>query len=150
MVIITATASIVQSSSYTNQIPISLDANGTSIYNGKGYKTGYRLNSSNSEVAATNMCVTGFIPAKAGDIIRIKNVTIAGGASPYALALTGLYVNVTGKISQSWSTSGLVADSNGIITITIPSTATTTQYFRLSCGVINDTSIITVNEEITD
>jgi hypothetical protein len=148
-IMITAKANVVQSTAYVNQIPLSLDADGTSIYNGIGYKTGYRLNSSNNEVAATGMCVTGFIPCKPNDVIRIKNVTISGSQTPYGFLLKGLFVNVTGKIVKSYVAADMVADSNGIITLTAPSTSTI-QYFRLSCGVIDDSSIITINEEITD
>jgi hypothetical protein len=147
--VITAKANVVQSVTYVNQIPLSLDADGTSIYNGIGYKTGYRLSSSNNEVAAAGMCVTGFIPCKPNDVIRIKNVTISGSQTPYGLLLKGLFVNVTGKIAKSYAAADMVADSNGIITLTAPSTSTI-QYFRLSCGVIDDSSIITINEEITD
>lgn len=62
--------------SYTNQIPISTDTNG-SIYNGTGYKTESRCNSSGAVVDLTGGSnppfVTGFIPCKQGDVIRLKN-----------------------------------------------------------------------------
>lgn len=139
-IVITATAS-----GCTNQIPISLaSAGGTAVYNGIGYKTGTRVNSSFTEVSAANMCVTGYIPCKSGDTIRIKNVTISGGSTAY-----GLLYTTTGGIAGSYQPTQLTsATVNGIITLTVPNGSTA--YFRLSVGVIDDTSIITVNEEITD
>lgn len=65
--------------SYVNQIPISTDTNG-SIYNGTGYKSGARCNSSGAVVDLTGGSnppfITGFIPCKQGDIIRLKNCYI--------------------------------------------------------------------------
>ena len=56
-IVITAVAT-----GFTNQIPISIDSSG-SIYNGAGYKAGYRIStSSGNESAASGMTVTGFIP----------------------------------------------------------------------------------------
>jgi hypothetical protein len=65
---------------YINQIPISTDTDG-SIYNGTGYKADMRINSSgvatdfNPRVGNT-VFVTGFIPCKQGDVIRLKNCYI--------------------------------------------------------------------------
>ena len=141
-VVITATA---VKTGYTNQIPLSTDADGNPYNNGLGYKTGTRLNSSSNEVAISGMCCTGFIPltGKAGDVIRIKNVTYAGTATVYLICF-----NQGGTGSKTYTQSVLEsATVDGVTTIT-------TSYdglysMRLSCGVIDDTSIITVNEEIT-
>lgn len=64
-----------------NQIPISTDTDG-SIYNTTGYLAGKRINSSgavadlDSSSASKKPFVTGFIPCKQGDIIRLKNCYI--------------------------------------------------------------------------
>jgi hypothetical protein len=56
---------------FTNQVPISIDTDG-SVYQGVGYLLGYRLSSSGAIKADTAYnAVTGFIPAKGGDTIRI-------------------------------------------------------------------------------
>lgn len=60
-----------ESSSYTNQVSISIDSS-KNIYNGAGYKDGYRLSSSGAEKERTYSTVTGFIPTKSGDIIEIQ------------------------------------------------------------------------------
>lgn len=68
---------------YTNQIPISTDTDGT-IFNGIGYKQGYRINSSGtvSDKASggitTDCFATGFIPVKGGDVIRFSGAYIEG------------------------------------------------------------------------
>lgn len=70
---------------YTNQIPISTDTDG-SIFNGVGYKQGYRLNSHGNVADAasggvsTDWFVTGFIPVKGGDVIRFSGAFIEGNS----------------------------------------------------------------------
>ena len=141
--------------SYTNRLPLAINADGTPYVgaNGeKGYKTGYRLNSSRNEVQATNRCCTGFIAAKPSDTIRMENiyhptdnnlngyihiydskfVAIGGGYEGVAFKLVnGACEFVVNNITLS---NGTVADM---------------AYFRISTGKIDSTSIITVNEEIT-
>ena len=68
-----------------NQIPISTDANGN-IYNGTGYKDGYRYNSSMGETAAAGYFTTGRIPVKNGDVVALDGfvfpqTTVSGGAN---------------------------------------------------------------------
>ena len=131
---------------YTNQIPLSTDKDGNPYNNGLGYKTGTRLNSSLNEVAISGMCCTGFIPlsGKAGDVIRIKNVTYAGTAAVYLTCF-----NHNGTPSKTYMQSDLEsATVDGVTTITTSQDGLYSM--RLSCGVIDDTSIITVNEEIVE
>lgn len=54
-----------------NQIPISIDTDG-SVFNGTGFQNGYRLSSSGAAKAQEESTVTGYIPAKGGDIIRMS------------------------------------------------------------------------------
>lgn len=91
-------------SSYTNQIPISVDTDG-SVYNGTGYKERKRFGSGGAEgdlefPNSTNApFITGFIPCKQGDIIRLKNCyiptadgsnDIATGNNSYGNAFWGM------------------------------------------------------------
>ena len=135
---------------YTNVLPLAINADGTPYVgtNGeKGYKTGYRLNSSGNEAAQANCCVTGFIKAKQGDILRIKNFTTAVSGYNYLHFYKSDFTKY-GTPLNSW------ADyiSDGIITIDLAEAGATatTEYIRISLGVIDDTTIITVNEEITE
>lgn len=143
-VVITATA---VKTGYTNQIPLSTDANGNPYNNGLGYKTGTRLNSSSNEVAISGMCCTGYIPLTgvAGDVIRIKNVTYAGSASVYLICYNSNLV-ASGKTHTQPALEAATVD--GVTTITTSQNGLYSM--RLSCGVIDDTSIITINEEIVE
>ena len=62
--------------SFTNQVPISTDTDG-SIFNGVGYKENVRLSSSGgiSSSAQNGSVTTGFIPAARDDVVRIKGAT---------------------------------------------------------------------------
>ena len=53
-----------------NQIPISIDTD-SSVFNGTGYKEGYRLKSSGAESAASGYVVTGFMPFEVGKSIFV-------------------------------------------------------------------------------
>ena len=141
--------------SYTNMIPLAVNTDGTPFVglNGeKGYKTGYRMNSSNAEVASADNCVTGYIPVKSGDVIRVKNTSKKTGNGYYHWYNTSFAIYRSYYYEQT--NNGVYntkPDSNGLITFTAPSDGTTTlAYFRFTTGVIDDTSIITLNEEITE
>ena len=72
-IVIIATAMVDTSTPYTNLVPASIDINGN-IYNGIGYKTDYRLNSSGLEIAQKGSVVSGLIPYH-GEIIRAYGTT---------------------------------------------------------------------------
>lgn len=128
---------------YTNQIPLSVASDGSAYVgaNGEdGYNTGYRVNSSGAEVAQEGMCCTGFIPYN-GETIRLKNVTIAGAKTPYLVECTAdkSYKQVLDLSAR------LVDDGNGVYTGT---SATTCPFIRITCGVIDTTSVLTLDEPI--
>lgn len=84
---ITITATAVVGVSYTNKVPTSIDASG-SVYNGTGYKAGYRLNSSGNEVESKASIVSGFIPYNK-EIVR---VAYYGGSA--TISWSGNYVSL--------------------------------------------------------
>lgn len=131
-------------SGYTNRIPLSTSTfDGTEIYNGIGYQSGRRIGSGEGfpESDATGMCVTGFIPVKEGDVLRVKNVTLTAPQTPYLVRY-----NILGGPQQTESVSVLgTADANGVYTYVVPYN---TGAVRLSVGLIDDSSIVTVNEPI--
>ena len=170
---ITVTA-VASASPYTNQIAISTEEASDAIYNnGLGYKLSTRFNSSASEAALTSgtspAWVTGMIPVKAGDVIRMKNCYIDpdGTAAVYGQApgglncmyFTGNKSNLNRNLMGAWNTfSGdsnilagdLQVDSAGnVIGFTLKSTSFTYTYIRLCLGGDAETAIITINEEIT-
>lgn len=75
---VTEIGELVQGPTYTNQLPISTDTDG-SVYNGTGYKINTRGNSSGEpadfdpKISGFVPFWTGFIPVKQGDVIRLKN-----------------------------------------------------------------------------
>lgn len=146
--------------SYTNQIPLSINSDGTPYNGGQGWKTGYRLNSSGAETTKDGMEVTGFISAKYGDTIYLDgvdyNYTDANSAyrdntylSYYdsSFAFLGYrkpydrdMANVTEFVLNDASQPGLAAYTG--------SNAQNVAYFRISSGHIDANSIITVNQPI--
>lgn len=146
---------------YTNQIPISINKDGT-IYNGKGYKENTRINSSDVDTTATGWETTGFIPIKIGDTVRFKNcgfldMTGALGSSPRACFRfydsNFAYITVSTNYSPSslpsdaWSP--VYGDDGNIVQVKIPTSyKASTAYVRITAADINANSIITINEEI--
>ena len=82
-IVITATANAVEVS-YTNQLPIATDTDGT-IYNGVGYKGDSYISSGNIGTK-TGYYATGFIPVKAGDTLYFKNCQIQAEQSYHRFA----------------------------------------------------------------
>lgn len=157
---VTITASATEIVSYTNQIPISKDADGN-IYNDVGYKVGLYL-SSGTEVAKSGSYVTGFIPCRTypNDTVRLKNVNFDSDASDKTYNRISIYDAskqhlVTINAASTSATYGTVTDENGVWTqfqfrqITSGVDVTGMAYFRLCCSYIGEDSVITVNEEIT-
>jgi hypothetical protein len=130
--------------SIKNMIPLSVNSNNTEYVgaNGEdGYNTGYRINSSGAEVAQSGMCCTGFIPYNDGQTIRLANVTVSGTKDAYLVEYNQdkSYKQVTALATT------LKDDGNGILTGAVSGH---TGYIRISCGVIDDTSILTLDQEI--
>lgn len=161
---------------YTNQLPISTDTN-DSIFNGTGYKVGYRLNSSSAVVAvgtagASNpVFVTGFIPVTTGQTVYLKNCYIDTdgiNGSPsstetknyYGEACSSLNILLCGtnKVtmnSVSWVNAKaseyftLTPDSNGIVT-EFKCNRSALGYIRMVLAGDPANAIITVDQPITD
>lgn len=153
---------------YVNQVPLSINADG-SIYNGGlGYKNGYRIRSGGEESATAPAACTGFIPVSAGDVVRIYPV------NPSQLSASGTGINVSdssfnnigqaasngdyGIFASSYSAYGwkksVVAEGNGVYRWVVPPAASGVAYIRVSIydqqnGAQGANMIVTVNEEIT-
>ena len=128
----------------TNWIQESVTSDGSAYVgtNGEdGYKVGYRVNSSGTEAQQDGMCCTGFIPCTTGQTIRLKNITVNGTKTPY---LVEYYADKTCKQVQALGTF-LTDDGNGVLTGTV---GTDVRFIRITCGVIDATSILTLDQEI--
>ena len=160
-------AGTAEGENYTNQIPISTDIDGN-IYNSKGYKDGYRLNSSYQEVALEDSFITGFIPIKAGDTIHL-NGNYIDADSENAGSLRNIFYKsdkttplATTDMSKAESTgygySSFETNSDGYVTsFTIRETWEYVgdawkdlAYVRLNLLGSGEGCIVTVNEEIVE
>lgn len=148
---------------YTNQIPASINADGDLFVgtNGeKGYKSGYRLSlSSGTEKALAGYSVTGFIPAKNGDVIRVKNVAVTEenntNIACYDADKQPILRNSTCGTSLYNLLVTLGTMENGVYTGTLNGTASQSMesgsglaYIRVGSTSITDDSVITINQEI--
>ena len=142
---------------YTNQIPISTDTDGT-VFNGVGYREGYRLSSSGTLSGSSGMYVTGFIPVKYLDDVYLKNVTYNKNASDASNQRIAFYdgekncMFVVG--ANSSSAIGKIHDAEGnLIQFKAENfssyDASGVAFFRINGSYIGADSIITVNEVIT-
>lgn len=154
-IVITATA-IAQGPAYTNQIPISTDSTGA-IYNNIGYKDGYQISSSGVDEEYGHKSVTGFIPIKKGDTIRIKGVYNNDVNSCRMCTYDNSKTYKATRNGSIFATTGSYSLVNGIMTYTPNEyfVDDATRYFRFSCDTGAHTGeedgsklIITINEPI--
>ena len=159
-------------SGYTNLVKTSTDTDG-SVYNGTGYKDNARLSSSGgvSSSAQNGSVVTGFIPFKNTDIIRIKGATWSHRANEhfyFSLYNSSKSLITNGYTSaETYSTDAnmrsqisVVYDATtGVTTISIVDPTSNTgilraaakqaSYFRINAYGKGADLIVTVNQEIT-
>lgn len=152
---------------YTNQIPLSINADGSQFVgsNGEdGYKTGVRLNSSGGETATTSTtnAATGYIPCAPTSVIRFRDMPMNYNTSQGAYIAfydANFTVIKSQKVQAGIETGdrGVVFDANGSLDrIDNPSqfvawyggAASDIKYVRVSADSITASSIITVDEPI--
>lgn len=165
---------------YTNQIPISTDASGN-IFDGIGYREKTRISSKGvlssiaGETATNHVFVTGLIPIKQGDIVRLKNCYIDSNnvANKDKYGING-WACQTAYLDYRTSTQGdglslcvwtdyrpdntsnvfvkdVVLDSNGYVTqFTAKSQYPSFMQLVLAPTGSPADAIVTVNEEITE
>lgn len=130
------------------------------VLNTVGYLENTRFSTSAQEnVTSHEWDMTGYIPARVGDVISLKNVTWApskengakGGIYWFTedKAFTTHRSTTTAEDLAKWNP---VFDENGnVIQITLPSgVQSSTRYVLIVCQDIGKDSVITVNEEIVD
>ena len=159
---------------YTNLVPTSKDTDG-SVFNGVGYRDGYRLSSSGSLSAQNGKTVSGFIPCKSTDLIRLSGVDwfppdgycylVFYDSNLATLGSVNVYVNSTAASGYLSGARGIVrfksttntpmdihpSESNGVFTfdqITFTD-GSAVAYFRINGHGNGENMIVTVNEEIT-
>lgn len=93
-----------------NQIPISTDTDRVTIYSAgdgsDGYATQTRLSSDGSTKSSTTAaCTTGFIPASAGDVLKVHDIDHLSGVAEYIIAYNSSNA-VTGYVQVNTSSGG--------------------------------------------
>ena len=118
------------------------------------------MNGSTTEAASTNYDVTGFIPIRTGDVVRLKNVQLCKLVGSNTKCQIHYYDSSFGRIgntdylknpsvlSSAWA---VVTNTDGtdIVQFTLPTALNASiRYIRMTCGSLTSASIITINEEI--
>ena len=156
-IVITAVATKIVS--YTNQVPISTDADGN-VYNGTGYKDGYRISSSGAEAALRSATATGFIPFTKGQTIRIGGEGITYDKYGCLLMFYDLNKTVITNAGISYDKIGnttygtWTTEENSVFCLdpndTYPNTLSgNSGYIRISANGSGANLIVTLDEKIT-
>lgn len=145
----------VERPAYDNVLSTAVGTDEKPYNEGLGYKAGLRIKSDGSEVDQPLMCSMGYLPVRGGDVVRIKNTTKASGSgvsgadfhmfykADFTVAVSGYYGYYEPE-NEAYNTK---PDDNGVITIVMPANAV---YYRYTTGVIDENTIVTINEPITD
>lgn len=140
-----------------NWVPKSIDTDG-STFNGKGWIGKKRLSSSGVVKDANYVSTTGFIPAKASDVVRIGGCYWLDSANSSANYVCTYDANFTfvGAVNCVGSYGGgTVSGDKNVAVVTLKNTSTIA-YVRVSAGHSDygvdgpgAQMIVTINEEIT-
>lgn len=146
---------------YTNLVPLSTAEDGKTIYNGTGYKNGYRVRSGGAEAVSATASCTGFIKANAGDIIRLSGYNVKTASTANAInVFDGNRTNLGQIVGNNANSYGcfqakgenwddVILEGNGVYYWIVPS-GYGIEYIRVTGYTKNDGSkmIVTINEEI--
>ena len=151
-VVITAAAVV----SRTDVLRKSVSSDGTLYNGGTGYKSGYRLNSSGNEAAASGVYCSGFIPIVSSQTIEFEGIELPAvssvGNSYYTIHF---YDSTFTRIAKSRYQAhdvfltpsigaGTTDDSGNYIKTFKPTGVSGLAYIRFSCGMIDDSSKVYV------
>jgi hypothetical protein len=150
--VITINEVITEEKLATNLLHLAIDGNGNDFVgtNGEdGYMTDHRINSSGEMVEETGACATGFIPVKSSSKIRIHRIKI------WDLAGTNTKVDRIAFYDDSKTYLGATSllpatmeDDGTTYIYTVQSYVAGAAFMRFSTGVIDENTIVTVNEPI--
>lgn len=146
---------------YKNWVSFSINADGTIYNNGLGYKQGYRVRSGGQEGAANYATCTGYIPVKAGDVVRLSGYDVKYTSNSNVINVSDASFTNLGQISanSSWSSgcfkgnsynwNAVILEKTGVYYWIVPD-GHNIAYIRVTGygATIGDDMIITVNEEI--
>lgn len=143
---------------FVNQLPLATDATGT-LYGDNGYIIDQRLSTDGiSLVDNSGFITTGFIPAKPGDVIRLKGLSFNPGDdtcrlfiydSSHSFKVVVGRSNLQGNLSTA-IVNNYVENDDGSCEFTMVHSSTA--YIRLTLyksSLTGDTPIISVGQELT-
>ena len=149
---------------YTNWARCSTESDDTTIYNGnKGYKDGSRIRSGGAEGDSSTASHIGYIPVKAGDVIRLSGWDFSVATTDNAINVSdSSHTNIGQFTSQpasygiftsgysAYNYSSVVQEKPGVWKWTVPPAASGIAYIRVSgkTGGAGEVMIITKNETI--
>lgn len=155
--------------SLKNWVHYSTEADGVTIYNGGlGYKLWWRVRSNGEESEVSEGACTGYIPVKAGDVVRMSGYDVITTNVRSAINVYDASHAVLGQISansltygygffrSTWNSynwgreNGVKEEKTGVYKWTVPPDATIS-FMRVSMNMINqniNNAIVTVNQEI--
>lgn len=146
-------------SSYKNWVPYSIDTDG-SIFNGTGWIGKTRLSSSGATKDANYASVTGYIPAKAGDVVRIAGTYWLSSdyqSTNYVCTYDSNFAFIAAVNCAGSYGGGTVSGDSNVAEVILKNTSTIA-YIRVSSSDASGNSvgvdgpgnnlIVTINEEI--
>lgn len=124
-----------------NMIRLSTEVDGVTIYNnGKGYKAGFRLSTSDGgDRTKDGMYVSGYIPITKTDTLRLVNV--GNKAVNYENSRLIFFTSL-GSVNDNIDLTTLTPEADGSIVITGDKWYQYDTYCRLSCSYIGDDSAV--------
>lgn len=153
---------------YLNRVRQSVSGDDGSIYNGMGYKDGYRIRSGGAEGVQDGATCTGFIFVNPGDVIRISGCSFADPSSANAVNVADVdFVNVGQLTTQpanygifaadggtyaDYGAASVVQEKDGVWAWTVPPEESGVRYIRVTGYRYGNAPgadmIVTINEEI--
>lgn len=154
---------------YTNQVPLSINTDGSIYNNGLGYKNGYRVRSGGAEGENTYASCTGFIKVNAGDVVRISGCVFSYKDTGNAInASDGSFTNLGQLVTNNANNYGMfgygnpyfdygiasvVEETAGVWKWIVPPAASGVEYIRVTAigagwSPPGANLIVTINEEI--
>ena len=151
---------------YINMVPLSINSDGT-IYNGAGYKDGYRVRSGGAEAALSSSSVTGYIPVTGGDVVRISGCDFGDGTSngsalnvsdssftnigQFSMIPAGYGIFASNATYDAYGSDSVVEETTGVWKWIVPPADSGVAYIRVTgnTGGNGADMIVTINEEIT-
>lgn len=142
--------------SRTDVLRQSVSSDGTLYNGGTGYKSGYRLNSSGNEAAASGVYCSGFIPITNAQTIEFEGISLPAvpgvANSNYTIHFyNSAFTRIAKSQYQAHNVfltpsigAGTTDDSGNYIKTFKPTGVSGLAYIRFSCGLIDDGSKVYV------